>query len=155
MQLTLADLAPRITEEGKTISFAQFLVDNAGSTQLYDESIGEMLEAAKAPDVQWSEVENLICPIAYHLVSEAVQEADRSIYLDLVDSLMTAWGRLVQQKDRKDSLYEIDRESLDFPRQFDGLIHELASGRVIKEFEFQPSGCYRIVIGESNHEVAK
>jgi hypothetical protein len=80
-QLKLSELLGKITEEGKEISFHEFLKHKVGGTsEIHKGYIGEMLDAALDPDVEWSEVDDLIGPITCELVGEAFQE-DRKVYV--------------------------------------------------------------------------
>lgn len=142
----------KYTLGGHKVSFDYFLHEVSGSDFIYSDEIGEMLDAALDPDVAWHEVDDLISPIAYQIVGEAFQE-DHEIFLELVGVFKKAWNRMKEKSEAMktaDSEYKLDRETPEFFGKFDGLIHELAMGRVIKEFDNQPLGCYRVVVGERN-----
>lgn len=155
--INIAAMVPKFLEEGKKISFAEFLSGQAANGELFEKYIGDILKAAQDPNTDWVEVVDYVAPIASEVLAEAVQ-TDVSIYLELVQAIDSARTKLmnlaatVEEERRRDREYVLDREKPEFFGKIDGLLHEFANGRVVKEFNNQPLGCYRVVVGEPEHE---
>lgn len=155
--INLAAIAPNITQEGRQIPFGEFLSDQAPNDELYEGYISDILKVAQDPNVEWVEVIDYVAPIAREVLSEAVQ-TDVNIYLELVQAISSAREKLIrlaaaeQGELRNDREYVLDRGKPEFFGQIDGLLHEFARGRVVKEFDNQPLGCYRVVVGEPSNE---
>lgn len=82
-----------IHEDGKEISFRQFLEDQSGNGIIYDDSIQKILNHATADELEWVEVVDYLAPIAGELLSEAVQE-NKEVYQELVISMQMALDKL-------------------------------------------------------------
>jgi hypothetical protein len=155
----LKDLVGEIKIEGEVVSFKKFIQETAGSGEIYEDYIERIINEAVAKNVDWADVDDYLCPIVHEIVADAA-ELDQDVYLELVTAIQSAYKKLKaiykenRCKEEADSEYLLDRDSDDFFLKFDGLIHELASGRrVIKEFDNQPLGKYRVVVGLPNTEV--
>lgn len=139
--------------EGKEISFREYLEGQSGNGIIYDDYIGDILNAAMyADESQWADVDDIIGPIAQEMLTEAVQ-TDQESFLEMVQELRIARERMKAKyeahvaEEMADLEYIINEETPDLPHVVEGLIHALNSGMQIKESEFYSAGNTRIVVG--------
>ncbi|MEK3736015.1 MULTISPECIES: hypothetical protein [Paenibacillus] len=155
---SILEMQWQITEGGKVVPFEEYLkgsvMDGISKHIFYDDLLAT-LEAGTDPDTQWTDVVDYIAPIACYILIEAV-ETDRELYNELVTSLKEAYVRLRTISNlARDAEEAAERENVldrqqtpEFFWKFDELIRDLASGdRVIKAFDNQQDGCYKVVVG--------
>jgi hypothetical protein len=163
MEKQMKELVGEITVEGEKISYSDFLKGTSGTGEIYDEWHEEILKTALHSETFWGDVEDILVPLTGQILIEAVQKDDKQIYLELVDAIKKAYStlrnnyqvRLRKEQEEFESDHEviIDRDAPDFLSQLDGFLHEISiQGKYIKEFDNQPLGTYRFVIGYKNQE---
>jgi len=156
-QSKLAALTPKVTIEGKEITFAEFLSESSGSGELYEDYVGEMLASAIEPGTEWNEVDDLIGPIAHHIIDQAIQ-VDWEIYEELVIALKTAWEKLKQLEEvelaerNKDQEIIINEDTHDVLHVVEGMIHNLRSGWEIKDATFHGPADMKVILTKTNEE---
>jgi exopolysaccharide biosynthesis predicted pyruvyltransferase EpsI len=144
----MTNLAPKVTQEGKTISFAQFMDEQGGTSEIFNDYIGKMLEVACDNFPDWAEVGDYLVPIAREVLLESAQAEDKDVYVQLVKSIRKAWMQL-KEKVEEDQIVLINENVPDVLHVVEGLVHSLRSGWVIKEATFNAAADMRLVIGKS------
>lgn len=149
----LSELAPKIVEieTGRKISFKEFLEDQSGNGELYSPLVAKMLTSALNPETDWTEVDDLLTPIAREIILEAAQLDDKSIYRKLVAALRAAWQSLCYQPEIAADIareYMLDESNPNYEEQAKALAEDMAYTKtVMKTFEPVPSGGFRAVVG--------
>jgi len=156
-QSKVQSLEPRITMEGKEITFAEFLSETSGTGELFEDYIGKMLSAATEPNTQWDEVYNLIGPIAHHVIEEAIQE-DYDLYEEIVRVIHTAWDKLRILKEEEQAEQDKDQEIVinenvpDVLHEVEGMMLKLTSGWKVKDATFYGAADMKVILTKTNEE---
>jgi hypothetical protein len=162
MEKQMNELVGEITVDGEKISYSDFLIGTSGTGEIYDEWHEEILKTALHPETFWGDVEDILVPLTGQIMIEAIQ-TDNQVYSELLTAIKKAYftlRKIYQEQTRKeqeefesDREVIIDRDAPDFLSQLDGFLHEISiQGKYIKEFDNQPLGTYRFVIGYKKEE---
>lgn len=161
MKSKLQMLDPKASLEGKPLTFKEFLQEMSGSTELYEDYIGEMLDAAADPNTDWVDVVDIVAPIAEHVLSAAI-EVDKDSYVAVIKSIREAWEkqREFEEAERaeryKDQEFIINEHIPDVLHVVEHLVHLLIGGMVIKEANFIGAANMRLLIvkGDASKDAA-
>ncbi|MGG1639911.1 hypothetical protein ACIFQM_01175 [Paenibacillus sp. NRS-1782] len=135
---SMRDLVGKITQEGKVITFAQYVHELSGSEAIYREPdyFRKILTTAlHAGESDSSDVVDILAPVVTEILLDTVQ-VDHKSYISIVESVIAAYDRMAAQTAREAAeLSEHERNLIEHIRtlDFDDMLNVLDGIKAMAE----------------------
>jgi hypothetical protein len=128
-----------ITEEGKEISFREFITGMDG----FDTDCGIIITAAVEGKLSWADVDDYVCPIVDVLLTNAV-EVDHEIYFELMTTIEQAYNKYISRqvmRELKEAeelpfiYFDVKQGGPDMAKRFDEIAEHIRNGHTLERVE--------------------
>lgn len=135
---SMRDLVGKITQEGKEITFVQYVRGLSGSEAIYREPDyfrNILTTALQAGESDCLDVQEILSPIVTEILLDTVQ-VDHKSYISIVESVVTAYDRMAAQTAcETEDLSEHERKLIEHIRtlDFDDMLNALDGIKAVAE----------------------
>lgn len=137
--INMKEYVGTITEEGKEISFRDFLRGMEG----FDDVCGSIMAIAAEGQLSWVDVEDYLCPIVEKLLVDAV-EVDYEIYFELMVTIEQAYNKhisrrvdreLQEAEDLPFHYIDVKSDGADLAERFERIATHIRNGCTLERVE--------------------